>query len=279
MKETIGILLIGSALFCALRALIPYGRFFKRSLTLFTEFLSRHLSSGHSPLGSPLHPNSYVQRVSQKLERAGIPGSQAMAFLSRQAICGALGLVAGLSLTFFGLPAYIVPTFLGISLFWPSMKLQSRIRRRQKQIVLTLPYYLDLLTFALEAGLDLVVALEEVIRNDSPNPLREELILSLRSIQMGNSRVHVFTKLGERTGVEPLMLWASAIRQSEELGASLGTILRIQSESLRRELVRIAEEEAQRAPLKMLGPLVVFIFPALFVLLFAPLFFRLFPGS
>lgn len=143
---------------------------------------------------------------------------------------------------------------------------------------LTLPYYLDLLTLAIEAGLDLVAAIEEIVSRDTPNPLREELLFTLKAIRMGERRSAAFEKMAERTGLDALAIWAASIRNSEELGSSLGDLLRLQAESLRKDIFRNAEERAQRAPLKMLIPLIGLIFPVVFLLLFFPIAARLLGG-
>jgi tight adherence protein C len=154
------------------------------------------------------------------------------------------------------------------------MRLNARIRSRQAEIRLQLPYYLDLLTLALEAGLDLVAAVEEIVTRDKENALRFELLLTLKSVRMGTTRTKAFSDLAGRTGVEALNLFANSIQQSEELGSSLGGLLRIQAESLRREIFRDAEERAQKAPVKMLLPLIFCLFPVVMLIMFVPLGLR-----
>lgn len=222
-----------------------------------------------------LRPN-FRKNTALLLERAGFPKGGETRLILRQALLGGFGLVAGLLLSLAGLPFYLPPTFGILGVLWPRMRLNALIRKRQRSILLNLPYYLDLVTLALEAGLDLIAAIDEVIRHDRPNPLREELSITLGSIQMGSTRSQAFTRLAERTGLPPLSLLASAVIQSEELGSSLGGLLRLQSESLRRELYRQAEEEAQKAPIKLLIPLIGLIFPVVFLLLFAPIAIRFF---
>ncbi|HLG18334.1 MAG TPA: type II secretion system F family protein [Bdellovibrionota bacterium] len=224
-------------------------------------------------------PKSSLETIGKTLERAGLSSSSAGSFVTTKILFCLGGMILGFCLWLAtDLPVLLVVLPLA-GFIWPSMRIQAAIRKRQREIVLALPYYLDLLTLALEAGLDLVAAVEEIILRDSNHPLRDELAMTLKHVKMGNTRSQAFTRLSDRTGVESLTLWASAIRQSEELGSSLGSLLRLQSEALRKDLVRQAEEQAQKAPVKMLLPLIGLIFPVVFILLFAPIGMRLFSGS
>ncbi|MFH1262848.1 MAG: type II secretion system F family protein [Pseudomonadota bacterium] len=238
----------------------------------FSKFTTRTCRSIHHRI----EINSrYRSHLTVLLERAGTPGKESR-FILRQIFAGIGGLVFGVLLTLLGSPT-LLPITLGVlGVLWPRLQLRRAIQKRQRSILLNLPYYLDLITLALEAGLDLIAAIEEVIVRDRPNPLREEFEITLRSIRVGATRSRSFARLAERTGVAPLQLLSTSVSQSEELGSSLGGLLRLQSESLRRELYRQAEETAQRAPIKLLAPLIGLIFPVVFLLLFAPLAIRFF---
>lgn len=216
------------------------------------------------------------KKLASLLAKAGHPKGGESRFLFQQVLLGALGTISGVILACCGFPVYLAILFGTLGAIWPRMRLNAVIRARQRAILLNLPYYLDLVTLALEAGLDLIAAVEEVIRYDRPNPLRDELRMTLNGLAMGDTRASGFATLAERTGLQPLSLLASAVAQSEELGASLGNLFRLQSESLRRELYRQAEEAAQRAPIKLLVPLIGLIFPVVFLLLFAPIALRFF---
>lgn len=217
-----------------------------------------------------------TQKLAKKIERAGLSRESASQHKKKQLLLSTLGLVVGAVLASMGLSLFL-PVTLGILGFlWPTMKLNRQIRNRQRSIEMHLPYYLDLTTLALEAGLDLISAIEEILRHDRPHPLQEELSILIHSIQMGSTRSQAFARLADRTSLQPLAILASSVSQSEELGTGLGGLLRLQSESLRRELYRQAEEEAQKAPIKLFLPMVGLIFPVLFILLFLPIALRFF---
>jgi tight adherence protein C len=240
------------------------------------------------PALSPIRPGPLLERISafsrrffrddleNALERGGLAGKGADRFRKRQVALGCSGLLTGALLSTFGFPWWFAVTAAAIGYSFPRLRLSSTIRKRQRSILSNLPYYLDLATLALEAGLDLVASLEEILRHDRPNPLRDEFATLLAEIRMGSTRTEAFSALASRTQLRSLSLLASAVTQSEEFGTSLGPLLRLQSESIRRELKRQAEEAAARAPLKLLIPLIGLIFPVVFLLLFAPLFLRFF---
>jgi pilus assembly protein TadC len=220
-------------------------------------------------------PAAQIRKRQERLSRAGRSPQLWKAFVRRELGYAALGLAGGILWILLGLPWYLLPVSAVLGLLWPGMRLNAQIRRRQREILFTLPYYLDLLTLALECGMDLVAAVDEIVATDSPNALREELTLTLSSIRLGVGRSRAFSDLAQRTGMPPLTLIASAVAQSEELGAGLGSLLRLQAEGIRGHIFRQAEEHAAKAPLKMLFPLILLIFPVAFVLLFAPIVLQL----
>ncbi len=216
-------------------------------------------------------PKQQLAKRGKKLEYAGQSSAQASKLFFREMVsAGTAGLIS-IFLVLLGLPSVLIPCMVIIGLLWPSMRLNRVIRARRSEITMNLPFYLDLLTLSMEAGLDLIASLDEIIESDHDNPLKEEVSLTLKSIQMGKGRSEAFQRMADRTGVVPLNQLASVITQSEELGSSLGNLLRTQSDALRRQIFREAEEKAQKAPLRMLMPLVLFIFPVAFILLFVPL--------
>ncbi len=216
--------------------------------------------------------------LAKKLERAGRPAGEAPHFLAKQILLSVGGSILGLVFWSVLDTPFLAILFATAGYFLPAQTLNSQIRKRQRAIVLCFPYYLDLITLALEAGLDLIVAIEEVVGRDQNNPLREELLITLKSIRMGTLRSVAFQDMANRTGVEAMSLWASSIAQSEQLGSSLGSLLRLQSETLRREIFSQAEALAQKAPVKMLAPLIICIFPVVFILLFVPIALKMTGG-
>jgi tight adherence protein C len=134
-----------------------------------------------------------------------------------------------------------------------------------------LPFVLDLLTLSVEAGMDFMGALQRNCARRKLDPLNEELIRMTREIQVGTPRRIALRNLSTRVGQPDLSAVAQALIQADELGVSIGSILRIQSEQLRSRRFDRAEKLAHEAPVKMLAPLLLFIFPAVFVILLGPI--------
>ena len=134
-----------------------------------------------------------------------------------------------------------------------------------------LPFVLDLLTLSVEAGMDFMSALARNAERKRPDALNEELLQMVREIQLGMPRRTALNNLAARTGEANLKSVVHALVQADELGVSVGAILRIQSDQLRARRFDRAEKLANEAPVKMLGPLLLCIFPAVFVILLGPI--------
>lgn len=152
----------------------------------------------------------------------------------------------------------------------PDVWLYGARKRRHLSIQKALPFVLDLLTLSVEAGMDFISALQRNCKSRRLDPLNEELLRMTKEIQVGSSRKEALRNMAERVRQPDLKSVAFALIQADELGVSIGAILRIQSEQLRSKRFDRAEKLAAEAPVKMLGPLMLCIFPAVFVILLGP---------
>jgi tight adherence protein C len=143
--------------------------------------------------------------------------------------------------------------------------------KRHLLISRALPYNLDLLTLSVEAGLDFTGALAKVVEKGRKGPLLDELALVLRQLKMGKTRADCLRIMVDRCNLPALTTFVSALIQADKMGTPLGKILRIQSQQLRIERTQRAEKLANEAPVKMLGPLIMCIFPTVFVIIFGPI--------
>ena len=162
---------------------------------------------------------------------------------------------------------------MGVLLFYayPLMWLRGTVKRRHFAIMRALPFVLDLLTLSVEAGMDFMSALQRNCERRNLDPLNEELIRMTREIQVGTPRRTALKNMSARVRQPDLGGVVHALVQADELGVPIGSILRIQSDQLRSRRFDRAEKLAHEAPVKMLGPLMLCIFPAVFVILLAPL--------
>ena len=161
---------------------------------------------------------------------------------------------------------------LKLMLLWvlPDLWLRGAVKRRHLAIQKALPFVLDLLTLSVEAGMDFISALQRNCRPRRLDPLNEELLRMTKEIQVGRSRREALKDMAKRVGQPDLRSVAHALIQADELGVSIGAMLRIQSDQLRARRFDRAEKLAAEAPVKMLGPLMLCIFPAVFIILLGP---------
>ena len=215
------------------------------------------------------------QALQEKLNLAGRPwGLTAQGFLALRLLSlllfSCIGLAAALVLSL-SMPLWLMGPFGGGALGYllPESVVSRRIRKRKKGILLSLPSALDLLTISVEAGLSFDAAMTRVAEKYK-NPLTAEITQMLNEIRLGRPRLEALDDLGKRCKVDELTTFVQAIIQSEQLGVGVANVLRIQSEEIRRRRRQRAEEQGQKAPLKMLFPMVGCIFPTLFIVLLGP---------
>jgi tight adherence protein C len=156
-----------------------------------------------------------------------------------------------------------------VALIIPDFRLKRLVKARQLKVLTSLPDALDLLTVSVEAGLGFDQALLKLAEK-TKGPLTEEFKRVLQEIRIGKTRRDALREMSVRTGVEDLQNFVVAIIQADQLGVGIGNVLRIQSQQLRQKRRLKAEERAQKAPIKMLIPMIIFIFPCLFIILLGP---------
>lgn len=206
-------------------------------------------------------------KLRRQLTLAGNPGDlKPQEFIVLKLTICALTLVAG-----FLLPISFLNVVILAAAAWlaPELYLHEKIKNRQLAITLAIPDVLDLLTVSVEAGLGFDAAVAKVIEKVE-GPLADEFRRMLYEMRIGRSRREALRDLSERTGVPYLQNFASAVIQADQLGVSISKVLRIQSQEIRRQRRQKAEEEAMKAPIKMLLPLVALVFPSLFIVLLGP---------
>lgn len=214
--------------------------------------------------------------LARKLQAAGVKGSPQV-FL---AVKGALvlgGVVVGLlGALVLKMPA-LLPIGIGVSalsFIGPDMYLTRKARARSEEMARMLPDTLDLLTVSVEAGLGFDAAIGKVCEK-MDGPLIEEFAIMAREIRVGEARRNALRNMGERAGSPEVQSFARSIIQADELGTSLGRTLRVQAQDMRIKRQIAAEEKAMKAPVKMLFPTVLFIFPAMFIVILGPAFLNI----
>ena len=194
------------------------------------------------------------------------------------------------ALVFFGLLPYALgmesggfafpyALLLAFCFLQPVIWLRGALKRRHLSIQKSLPFVLDILTLSVEAGMDFISALQRNCKLRRLDPLNEELLRMTKEIQVGSSRKEALRNMADRVKQPDLKSVSYALIQADELGVSIGAILRIQSEQLRSRRFDRAEKLAAEAPVKMLGPLMLCIFPAVFIILLGPVLAQAMKGG
>jgi len=233
-----------------------------------------------TPMAKPLQPKSAeeVGKLRSRLTQAGFRSEEALGiFLGLKFI----GLVIGLMLS--GATALATSSFTQSALmytvlvsaamfFLPDAVVWLVSKHRRDSIFFGLPDVLDLLVVCVEAGLGLDQAMRKVSEEmkKSARVVAEEFALCNFQLQMGRARNEVLQDLGARTGVDDLRSLAAILIQADKFGSSVAQALRVQSDSMRTRRRQLAEEKAAKTAVKLIFPLVIFIFPAIFVVLVGP---------
>lgn len=220
-----------------------------------------------------MNPRASAESVGARLIAAGlgtrVTTSQFLAFKAAMALAGVLAaLLFGVTVS--AVTAVVFVPLLGaLSFMVPDTILSLRVRERRERIRAELPDALDLLAVSVEAGLGLDGAIAKLTEH-MHGALVDEFALTLGEMRIGESRTDALKRLAERVPAPELGAFVRSVIQAEQLGISLGRILRVQAADSRLRRQAAAEERAMKAPIKMLFPTAMFIFPAMFVVVLGP---------
>jgi tight adherence protein C len=235
--------------------------------------LLRPVLDGLARLGRHTTPSSMLSKLESRLASAGLQASWTVErILAIKVVGGAFGgfLAVNMLLSSVTLLHILEAVVLTYGLWYlPDFFVSQRVDERKRQIQHALPDTMDQLTIAVEAGLGFESALAHVAEHGD-GPLAEELRRTMQDIQLGMDRSDALDAMAERTGVQDLQRFLGALRQAGRYGLSIASVLRAQSKELRERRRQAAEEHAQKIPVKVLFPLVLFILPTLFIVVLGP---------
>lgn len=243
----------------------------------FTERVIYPLARKLGELTMKFTPQNWLNSISRKLELAGSTTKMdPTMYLASQFITAVL--LGGVMLLFLTLVAKSIPVgqvflftivFTLVGFFLPQYQLASKITKRQKGIRKAMPDALDLLTICVEAGLGFDAALSKVAEKWETQ-LSQSFLRVIQEIQLGKLRREALRSMSDNIGITEMTSFVAAVIQSEQLGVSMAKVLRIQADQMRVKRRQMAEEEAHKAPIKMLIPMALLIFPSLLIVLFVP---------
>ena len=283
------VLLVGGAAYFALQALTvqkkqvalslrrarTYGGHTLREAELGKSVSDRVVGPAAHRLASValrMTPKGSLDETRKKLSGAGMTRTNPTSYLAAKAVFAGLFGFIGIILLFSGRTQAALLVGLGGvagAFVFPDYFLSVKTKGRKEALVSQMPDVLDLLTVSVEAGLGFDAAIVKVCER-MHGPLVEEFRIVMHEMRIGESRGKALKSLAERIDMPEVLTFARAIIQADQLGISLGRILRVQGQDIRHRRQMAAEERAMKAPVKMLFPTAVFIFPAMFIVVLGP---------
>ena len=239
----------------------------------FTVRVLRPIARSLTSRVNGLLPSTMSERLEKSIVQAGLKMKPGQFILIVAVMAGILPLVFTAMMAAQGkdpktlLLVFAVGT--GFGIYGPRVWLLGKVKRRQKEIWRALPDAFDLITASVEAGLGIDAAFNRVIEKVK-GPFAMELGRTMREITMGRARREAFIDMAERTGVDELRSLVNSIVQAESMGISIGSVIRVQTGVIRTKRRQRAEEQAYKAPIKMVFPLVLFIFPCIMIIIGGP---------
>jgi len=197
------------------------------------------------------------------------------------ALCFAsTGAILGLILAFFLQGSLAIRCFVGIAVFsvgliYPRMYVRKVAQKRMDEIMHSLPFAIDLISSSMNAGLDFGAAVRYLISTGKEDVLKKEFGIFLRDVELGKTRTDALRDMQKRINAVEFTRFVSAISYGMDSGSSIIEIMRIQAEEMRRVKFARAEQEAAKAPVKMIVPMALFVFPSMFIMIFIPIFLRI----
>ena len=219
-------------------------------------------------------PYDFLEYTEKRLQRTGVSYLvTAEQFVSLQIFLAIVApLTVWMCLTVLQNPfplAILLAPFAGF--LFPNVWLADTRKKRELAVIRSMPVYLDFITMCVEAGLNLSGALGQAMEKAPPGPLRNEFGIVLRDLRSGVTRADALRRMADRLDIQEVTSFVSAVVQAEKMGASLASVLRVQAEQRRNERFQRAEKLAMEAPIKLVGPLIMFIFPVTFIVLAFPI--------
>ena len=221
-----------------------------------------------------LLPYELMERIEKKLQHTGV------SYLLTAEQFVALRIISTIGGFLFGLlllhalkadqPIWVLFTMI-VGFVLPDIWLSDTRKRRESAVIRAMPVYLDFITMAVEAGLNLQGALGQAMEKAPPSPLRNEFGIVLRDLRAGLPRSEALRRMADRLDIKEVTSFVSSMIQAEKMGSSMAAVLRIQADQRRSERFQRAEKLAMEAPIKLVGPLIIFIFPVTFIVLGFPI--------
>jgi tight adherence protein C len=179
----------------------------------------------------------------------------------------------------FGIPWYLAPALSILGFYYPDLMMNAAATARQRAVRRAMPFIVDLLALSTEAGLDFMGAMGKVVDKARPSPLVDEFAQVLKEIKIGSSRADALREMSVRLGMQEISSFVAILISADQMGASIGKVLRQQSEQIRMQRFLAGEQEGAKASQKIMVPMFLFILPAILLTIFTPFFLNMMQGG
>ncbi len=254
-----------------------------KSSSKFLEFSRPLVHKFSLRLGAKIKNSKYRKNIAEKIKTAGLEGELNVdEFIGLQILWGILFplflFLANFSLSL----EYPIPLVILIGLagtYFPNLHCATEKKKRYKSIILDLPFFIDLLALSTEAGLDFFSALQRVSEKAPNSTLGQEIGKALKDIKLGSSRSEALKKMADRLDIPEVTSFIVVLTDADSTGASIGEVLKQQSSQMRLERFMRAEKAGAKASQMILLPMVLFILPAIFLMVFGPIGLQFLTGG
>lgn len=212
-----------------------------------------------------------LQMADVSMEVKEIYGAQILFLFMGGLIGGGVGFALPVDIT---IKIFLIFIFAVVGMFYPVMFLNGLAKKRTDEILHSLPFAIDLISSSMNAGLDFGAAVRYLLSSGETDVLRKEFGIFLRDVELGKTRTEALMDMEKRVGVTEFTRFVSAVSFGMDSGSSVIEIMRVQAEEMRRVKFAKAEQEASKAPVKMIVPMALFVFPAMFVIIFVPIILK-----
>jgi tight adherence protein C len=252
----------------------------KSGLINFSRPLVHNFTLQHA---QRIQRKSYRDKIRRRLLTAGL--SQELnedEFIGLQILWGVFFPIGFAIMNFalqMDMPVFIIPVIALVGWYFPNVYASQQRKKRYVEVVVDLPFFIDLMALSTEAGLDFMGSLQRIVDKAEESTLADEFRLVLKDIKLGSSRREALTRLADRLDIPEITSFVSLVRDAEETGAPISQVLKDQSIQMRLERFVRAEKAGARASQAMLIPLMFLILPAVFLMVFSPVVLQFFYGG
>jgi tight adherence protein C len=252
----------------------------KSGLINFSRPLVHNFTLQHA---QRLRGAGYREKIRRRLLTAGLSNElNEDEFIGLQILWGIFFPIGFFIMNFalqMNMPVFLFPAIGLVGWFFPNVHANQQRKKRYVDVVIDLPFFIDLMALSTEAGLDFMGSLQRIVDKAEESTLAEEFRLVLKDIKLGSSRREALTRLADRLDISEITSFVSVVRDAEETGAPISQVLKDQSIQMRLERFVRAEKAGARASQAMLIPLMFLILPAVFLMVFSPVVLQFFYGG